>query len=317
MRGTSGRAPFGAARGRIGAVGLVTVLLATVVAGSGATAVLAAGGATVSASPDTAGETATHVVTKEVRNDAAGSSLDHVDVDYTAGSNPADVSDVGAVDVVRFGVDRDGDGRIEDSAMGGSLGVSASNNGHTLTIQNTSGPSNLKEGDVVIAEFTDVRNPDSAGVYDVQVELNGAESATTSYRITSDPTPTATATATAQDTATATATATTTDTGTTTPTSTETGGDGGVETATATPTATPNGTPTASDTEPATATPTATETATEHDAATLSSAGTTPAAAQRMTEEGLDASLLGAAKATFVLTAVVVAGAIWLKKVQF
>lgn len=322
MRGSDSRVR-GDGQPRI--VGIVTaLLLATTIVGGGATAVLAAGGATVSADPATAGEPSTHTVMMEVTDDAAGSSLDHIRIDYSAGSLAADVSDVGVSDVTRFGVDRDGDDRIEDSALGGSTTVSASNNGETLTIQNTSGPTNLEEGDVVIAAFGDVTNPDNTGTDDVQVGLNGAQTTPASYEVTAPTTATATATqtATAPETATATETATETAaatgtqaaTATKTVTETDTERSGDVPTTeTATPTATTTETATATETATETATQTATATATETDAAPA--AESTLAVQQRMAEPE-PAPLFGPVKAAFVLSAALLSGVIWVVTVR-
>ncbi|MFB6221531.1 MAG: hypothetical protein ABEH90_08840 [Halolamina sp.] len=315
----------------------IVVLVVALVVGSGAPAVLAAGNASVSASPNTAGSTATHTVMMEVANNVAGSSLDHIDIYYGAGSNPADVSNVGVEDVIRFGVDRDADGDIDDSAMGGSMTVSASNNGNALTIQNTSGPTNLEEGDVIIAEYKDVQNPDSKGVYDVQLELNGADTAQTSYQITSDstatatptPTPTATPTPTPTDSGNETPTPTPTDSGTgnetptPTPTASESGGGGDGVFSTPRPTATPTATETPTETtvtETATPTETPTATATDGEAQGATDATTsespTPTAQQRLTEPEPNSSGIDAVKAAVVLVAALLAGAIWLLKLQ-
>jgi len=127
-----------------------------------------AGGAgpssTIVADPNTPSNTSTHSVTATVGSDAGGSSLNGVEVDYSVGASPSDVSNVGQNDVVTAtvaGTD------VSDDLSG----VSASNNGETVTVD-FGGSYQLEQGDEVTVEYQSVQNPGTAGTFDVDVALN-------------------------------------------------------------------------------------------------------------------------------------------------
>jgi hypothetical protein len=243
----------------------LSVLLAVLVVASTFAFVGSASSASITAEPDTPGDTSTHTVVAIVGSDAGGSSLNGLNVDYQATSQNGDVSDVGENDIQRIGIDTDDDGTIETDVSDDVQGVSSSNNGETLEI-NLGGSYSLTDGDHVIAEYADVQNPD-AGDYQIEFIVNPQSASDTSNGTLSisESTPTPTPTETSTPTPTETSTATPTETSTSAPTSTESS-----STATATPTATPTPTDSdsggsdggsndgGSDTDTATATPTPT-----------------------------------------------------------
>ena len=152
--------------------------------------------ARVVAAPDDPGVTATHTATAVVGSKSASDSLNGFTVDYSVSSSPADVSNVGQNDVVRVGIDTDGDGTI-DTDVSDDLGeASVSNNGHTIKF-GFGGSYSLAENDTVVVEYNDTVNPDSAGTFDVNVTINPQSAGTPStagLEITSSSTPTPTPT---------------------------------------------------------------------------------------------------------------------------
>ncbi|WP_246983444.1 DUF7282 domain-containing protein [Halorientalis marina] len=101
-------------------------------------------------------------------NDATN-SLQDIEIDYSVASESADVSNVVQADVVTFGVDTDNDGTVDNSAT--VSGVSASNNGETLTIS-SDGNTNLNSGDDVLVTVNNVQNPANGGSYTTEVAIN-------------------------------------------------------------------------------------------------------------------------------------------------
>ncbi|PSQ20186.1 hypothetical protein BRD04_08965 [Halobacteriales archaeon QS_9_67_17] len=159
------------------------------------------GDATVTAAPTDAGASATHTAVAVVGPDSVGDSLNGFTVDYSVSSSSADVSNVGQDDVVRVGIDTDGDGTI-DTDVSDDLGeASVSNNGHTVKF-GFGGSYSLAENDTVVVEYNDTVNPDSAGTFDVNVTINPQSAGTPStagLEITSGSTPTPTPTPTPDD----------------------------------------------------------------------------------------------------------------------
>lgn len=186
-------------------------------------AVVAATSGSITADPNTPDATATHTVTATIDGGAAGSSWTGFQVTY----EQTDVSNVGQNDIAKIGIDRGDDaaGDTIDVDVSSDLGsVSASSNGHTLTI-GLGGNYNLGEGDEVVVVYDDVRNP-SAGTYTVGLDVNHQSSGGETSATLSIESDTTTTTTTTQTTTTATQTTeetiadTTTDT-TTTQTTTE------------------------------------------------------------------------------------------------
>ncbi|WP_430504510.1 hypothetical protein [Haloparvum sp. PAK95] len=151
------------------ALAFAVVLLVATVAGPAVLPVAATQDATVSADPNTPGNTSTHTATLTPDSDESGSSLNGIKMDYSVSSNPADVSNVDQSDVVRAVILHD-DG-TSTSVLDDLSGVKASNNGETVKFS-FGGSYNLESGDSVLIEYEDVQNPDSAGNYTVEGDLN-------------------------------------------------------------------------------------------------------------------------------------------------
>lgn len=172
----------------------VAVAFAILIAAFAGPAVLPAAAtqdATIAADPNTPGNTSTQTVRLTPDADEAGSSLNGIKVDYSVSSNPADVSNVGQTDVVDAYIQRE-NGTIVDVSNDLS-GVSASNNGETVKFS-FGGTYDIESGDTVVIEYEDVQNPDSAGDYTVEADLNDqsverpAEATLTIEEATSDST---------------------------------------------------------------------------------------------------------------------------------
>ncbi|WP_343749329.1 hypothetical protein [Halarchaeum salinum] len=118
--------------------------------------------ALITADPTTNNTTSTHTVTLPVTADAAGDSLNGIEIDYSAGESATDVSEVGTDNIQTVMVS--GDGVMVQEA-------STSNNGHTLQLSFT-GDTQLQQGDVVEIVYDDAQNPASAGDYAVTGSLN-------------------------------------------------------------------------------------------------------------------------------------------------
>lgn len=244
----------------------VVVVAGLAVLGFVAMPVLADSAATVRASPNTPGATATHTATLVV--DDGIDDFDYFRVDYSAEEGATDVSDVDRSDIVRFGVDTDNDSEIEKSLLTGDWEMSIGGSGHTLRVRNQDWNGNLSTGDVIIIEFQNVKNPSETGTYYVDVVLNGHQEERTTYDVTAESGSTAT------DTATPTATESSSGSGSGGSGSGGSGGsdDGGDGWSTATDSPTPTDTPASAgvDGDDSDATDTATE------AATGGSAGDSP-----------------------------------------
>jgi len=116
--------------------------------------------------------------TIDAGSDAAGNSLNSVEMRYSDGSaNVSEVDDRSDVETV--GIDEDLDGKIETDVRDSpddleccapSDGVIVSDDGNTLRLE-FSGNYNLNEREAVIVEYSDVQNP-SEGNYSVTVDVN-------------------------------------------------------------------------------------------------------------------------------------------------
>ena len=128
------------------------------------TAAAAANVDSITADPATVGDTSTHTV-KGIApsSNEDSSSLNGIVIDYSVGSAPASVNNVGSGDVT---VLKNGTDITSDVD-----GVSASNNGETLTIS-LGGNTQLQTGDNVTVVAQNVENPGSSGDFDVDVDLN-------------------------------------------------------------------------------------------------------------------------------------------------
>jgi len=145
-------------------------LVALVALGAFAGATAAASNGSITASPTSPGETSTHTATLTTGNDSTG-SLNGFQVDYSDAG--ADMSDVGAEDVVAVGIDEDddSDGKTVDQNVSDDLGsVSQSNNGETLTFD-FGGSYSLDAGDEVVVVYENATNPD-AGDYEITLDIN-------------------------------------------------------------------------------------------------------------------------------------------------
>lgn len=156
-----------------GAVVLSTVAAGAVV-GAGHSDDLGAS-ATVDATPSDPSEAeSTHTVVVPLGSaaESPGSPLDDVVVDYTAGTPTADVSNVGAGTIERFGIDRDGDSpgtRVDVQAN--VTAVTGEKDGSAVRIA-TDGGLTLREGDEVVVVLRPVQNPQTAGSAEVAVTVN-------------------------------------------------------------------------------------------------------------------------------------------------
>ncbi|GAB6878796.1 hypothetical protein JCM17823_10700 [Halorubrum gandharaense] len=115
-----------------------------------------------------AGAETTHTVDKKASNDTAGSSLNYVDVDYSDGEAP-DLPET-TDEVVRAGVDTDGNGEIDENATE-DLDEVELEDGDQLVEFSFGGVEGPEEGDRVIVEY-EVTNPDDEGPHDVGVQVN-------------------------------------------------------------------------------------------------------------------------------------------------
>jgi major cell surface glycoprotein (TIGR04216 family) len=149
-------------RGLFLAALMVTSVFAGAIALAGTAAATA--NAEIAASPDSVRATATHTVTAEVESNDDGDSFNDIEVDYSVGGNPADISEVGEDDIETLTVDGTDVSDDVDS-------VSSSNNGETLTVS-LGGNNNLNQGEEVVLAFSDVQNPASDASSDVEVAIN-------------------------------------------------------------------------------------------------------------------------------------------------
>lgn len=145
-------------------------LVALVAVGAFAGASAAASNGSLTASPSTPGETATHTATLTVGNDSTG-SLNGFQIDYSEAG--IDVSNVGNEDIATVGIDEgdDADGATVDQDVSDDLDtVTQSNNGETLTL-GLGGSYDLAAGDEVVVAIEGVENP-SAGDHQVSLDIN-------------------------------------------------------------------------------------------------------------------------------------------------
>lgn len=158
--------------------------------------VVAAGGATVWANPNTAGATSTHTAKLVVSGDSDIHDFDYIRVDYSAEESATTVNNVDKADIITFGVDTDGDGQIDKSLKKGDWKVSHGGSGHTLRVRNQDWDGKLEAGDVIIVRFSGVQNPSEDGTYVVDVSLNSQQIERTTFQISGSSSSTATPTAT-------------------------------------------------------------------------------------------------------------------------
>lgn len=137
--------------------------------------------AIVTADPSAAGATATHTVALQVDQDV--DDFAYFRVDYAAGDAETNINDVDEDNVVRFGVDTNDDGVIEQSIATGDWSVSHGGSGYTLRVRNEEWEGSLEPGDDVILEYDGVTNPSTPGTYEVELVLNGHQTAKTSYTV--------------------------------------------------------------------------------------------------------------------------------------
>lgn len=137
--------------------------------------------ATVVADPQTPGVTSTHTVILTVSEEI--DDFDYFRIDYSAGEAHTGVEHVDEDDVLRFGLDTDGDGEVEKSIMTGDWSVSHGGSGHTLRVRNQEWIEDLSPGDELLMEYENVVNPDKAGTYEVDLILNGHQKVSTAYTV--------------------------------------------------------------------------------------------------------------------------------------
>jgi|GEM_PF-4299461 len=137
--------------------------------------------AIVTADPSSAGATATHTVALQVDQDV--DDFAYFRVDYAAGDSKTNINDIDEDNVVRFGVDTNDDGVIEQSIATGDWSVSRGGSGYTLRFRNEEWDGSLEPGDDLILEYDGVPNPETPGTYEVELVLNGHQTARTSYTV--------------------------------------------------------------------------------------------------------------------------------------
>lgn len=126
-------------------------------------------GEVIYALEDEAGETTTHVLVLPITGDNVGNSLNEIEIDYSA----SDATGTDAESVELAGFDTDGDGR-SDTDWSGDIeqnDVGPTNGGLTMTVGVT-GNYDLQSGQRLVFAFRGVENPESAGSYAVEVDVN-------------------------------------------------------------------------------------------------------------------------------------------------
>ncbi|WP_144902233.1 hypothetical protein [Halobellus captivus] len=125
--------------------------------------------------PDASGAQTLRVPVSEA---IAGQTLGAVSATY-----PRDrfVVDSASHDAITVGVDRTGDGSL-DEEFGSDAISGANNNEYSFTVSMDT-EYELRQGDVVALEYPAVRNPDESDEYEVTVGLNDQQEATTSVVI--------------------------------------------------------------------------------------------------------------------------------------
>lgn len=145
-----------------------TLILVTLVGvGAFAGSTVATSHASITASPATPDETATHTAMVTVENESI-TSLDGFALDYRDAA--VDVSEVTAENIV-VGIDRGGDNEgaeVDENVTVGS--VEASNDGTMLNLT-FNGSTSLSQGDEIVVQIQDVQNPE-AGEYTVPLVVN-------------------------------------------------------------------------------------------------------------------------------------------------
>ncbi len=137
--------------------GVLVAVIVSAAAFAGVTT--AASSASITASPDSPGETATHTASVVVDGSAVGGSWTSFQVEYQA----TDVSNVGQNDVTKIGIDRDDDapGDTIDVDVSDDLSsTGADNNGHTLDV-GLGGNYGLQENDELVVVYENAQNPDA------------------------------------------------------------------------------------------------------------------------------------------------------------
>jgi|GEM_PF-1069907 len=131
--------------------------------------VLATQSATIDVSPPESGATAAHNVTATVDANEGGSSLNGLKVEYGAGTPETDVSNVGVSDVNALYINESGGDRTD--VTDDLQDVTVSNNGATVKF-GFGGAHSISLDDTIVANFSDVQNPDLGGTYDAKVYIN-------------------------------------------------------------------------------------------------------------------------------------------------
>jgi FlaG/FlaF family flagellin (archaellin) len=102
-------------------------------------------------------------------SNTVGNSLNQLTITYPDAVNASAVS---GSDIDQVGIDRDGDGQLEEDAMVDLSGLSTSDDGSTLTIT-FGGNHDLEVGYWIVLDVSDLENPDTTGEYSVSVDVNG------------------------------------------------------------------------------------------------------------------------------------------------
>lgn len=155
------------------AIVLTIVVLGAVVVGTAGTTQVAKAteSATISADPNAAGSTATHTVWTDVESADDNASLRDVDVDYGSASRKADIQNVGTDDVVKVGIDEDGDGTVDTDVSDSLSGITYGSNYHKITFE-FDGKYTLSGSDSLVVVYQNVTNPKQPGTYETQIAIN-------------------------------------------------------------------------------------------------------------------------------------------------
>ncbi|MFB6199077.1 MAG: hypothetical protein ABEI52_12565, partial [Halobacteriaceae archaeon] len=157
---------------RIASISTLLVIATLIVPGALVGVVVGAEAATITAEPNTVGAISTHTVTAAVEAADDGAPLNDLVVDYNSASRRANVNGVTKSDVLKVGVDTDGDGTIDTSLSDSLTDVTHENNFHTIEF-NFDGSYTLDAStDRIIITFKGVTNPSEPGTYQTQVAIN-------------------------------------------------------------------------------------------------------------------------------------------------
>lgn len=135
----------------------------------------------VTADPDDPETRATHSAVAAVGPSDDSNSWNGLTISYQSTSQNGDVKDVGEDDIVKIGIDREGDSpgtTIDVDVADDVSGVGASNNGESLEIS-LGGDYNLQEDDEVVVVYEDALNP-SAGEHTIEFTVNPQSDGTVS-----------------------------------------------------------------------------------------------------------------------------------------